>query len=185
MKIIFLDIDGVINSVSYIKRMKLIWEDLGPGQGWDNPKNQIDPLAVARLNRIIELTKAKIVVSSTWRLFFLRRTQDPVDAMARCLKSYGISGHVIGVTPEGFGLGRRRGHEIQAWLDHYGQDVEKFVILDDDSDMEHLMSYLVKTPYPDGLLEKHIPQVLAILGIDPAKSFRAKARLRFNQTKIK
>lgn len=183
MRIIFCDIDGVLNSVSYIRRMEPKWGALGTT--FDDPKNQMDPVAVARFNRIVQLTKAKIVVSSTWRLSFQRRHKNALDALIRCLRSYGIQGEIVGMTPEGFGLGRRRGNEIQAWLDDYGQDVKKFVILDDDSDMEHLMPYLVKTAYPDGLMEKHIPQVLAMLGINPARSFRAKAWLRFDRAKMK
>ena len=50
MKIIFLDIDGVLNN----------YNTLGEGANWE-------PDLVKILNRIIKETKAKIVLSSTWR----------------------------------------------------------------------------------------------------------------------
>ena len=43
-------------------------------------------------------------------------------------------------------LGTDRGIEIQQWLDdNKDLDIEKFVILDDDMDMEHLLRHLVHT----------------------------------------
>ena len=43
-------------------------------------------------------------------------------------------------------VGAIRGNEIQQWLDiHKEYDVEDFIILDDDSDMEHLIDHLIQT----------------------------------------
>jgi hypothetical protein len=43
-----------------------------------------------------------------------------------------------------------RGEEIQAWLTE-NPDVTQFVILDDDSDMAHLIDHLVQTDHKVGL----------------------------------
>jgi len=61
MKLIFLDFDGVLNSNKYfksLKRKKIPHEKI---------LNSLSPEMVERLNKIIEATNAKIVISSTWR----------------------------------------------------------------------------------------------------------------------
>lgn len=120
MKIIFLDIDGVLNN-------------------YDTPGELIcwDPELVKILNRIIKETDAKIVLSSTWRQIDYR-----CDAIKNDMKI-----NYIGKTPK---LWKKRGVEIQTWLDE-NPGVEKFVILDDDSDMVHLMSHLLQTDGEFGL----------------------------------
>ena len=47
-------------------------------------------------------------------------------------------------------FGKKRGIEIQTWLDE-NPGVEKFIILDDDSDMVHLMPHLLQTDGEFGL----------------------------------
>ena len=56
MNIIFLDVDGVLNSKKYKKEI---------GSKFDDPQYQIDPNAVAKLQQIVAMTNAKIVISST------------------------------------------------------------------------------------------------------------------------
>ena len=57
MKIIFLDIDGVLNSIGWVERTK--------GTAYED--KEIDPSKVRLLKQIIDKTDAKIVLSSTWR----------------------------------------------------------------------------------------------------------------------
>lgn len=159
MKIIFLDIDGVLNSGKYIK-------SVGP-ELWDNPVNQMDPLAVARLNKITDATGAKIVVSSTWRVAFISHPT-PVPALQECMKSYGITGDVIDMTPDKPNSTRnRRGKEIQLWINEHFNDIEKFVIIDDDSDMGRIRTHQVLTKFEDGLQDFHVDRIIEILGRVP------------------
>jgi hypothetical protein len=44
-----------------------------------------------------------------------------------------------------------------------GIDIESFVILDDDNDMDHLMDYLVQTKMTDGLQAHHVETAIQIL----------------------
>jgi hypothetical protein len=111
------------------------------------------------LNRITEETGAKIVVSSVWR----------TDGLMKCrenLHSWGVVAPVIGVTPrlyEGYNQ-LPRGLEISKWLEEYDrEEVESFVILDDDHDMEHLLPFLVHTPFETGLTEEHADLAIKIL----------------------
>lgn len=61
MKIIFLDIDGVLNSESY-------FGTVGYLSSSDIYYKQIDLCAVQLLKKIIDKTKAGIVLSSCWRI---------------------------------------------------------------------------------------------------------------------
>ena len=148
MKVVFLDFDGVLNSGEFAASPRN-----------DNPGGLLglDWKAIARLNRLILLTGAKVVVSSTWRL------DDDVPGLRALLGEAGFDGEVIGMTPS---LNGPRGLEIQAWLDSaplFGVDVEQFVIVDDDSDMEHLGDRLVKTTFQDGLQDEHVEKAAALL----------------------
>lgn len=157
-KIIFLDVDGVLNSGAYIKR---------PDVDFDDPKYQMDPMAVARLNRITDATGAVIVVSSTWRLAFIR-SANALAQLQSCFRAYGVTGTIIGMTPDKQSIRNRRGKEIQAWLDgnrmcSHPIQVDRYVIIDDDSDMGRLLPKMVKTLFEDGLQDTHVTQIIDIL----------------------
>ena len=163
MKVIFLDIDGVLNSEESMR-------ELGMGNFWsDNPH----PMHIRWLNKIIEETGAVVVISSTWR-HGMSSTN-----MWRLLHLLGFRGTVIDNTPR---LNSAfRGTEIKAWLNihidkfiKYGnsdslashnckEQVESFVILDDDSDMLDLTSHLVLVDSLKGLTEEDANKAIEIL----------------------
>jgi hypothetical protein len=121
MKIIFLDIDGVLNN----------YDTLGEGLGcWE-------PSLVKILKKIIKETDAEIVLSSTWRR---------IERYRNIIKN-DMKINFIDKTPT---MWEKRGIEIQSWLND-NPGVEKFIILDDDSDMVHLMSHLLQTDGEFGL----------------------------------
>jgi hypothetical protein len=120
MKVIFLDIDGVLN-VMHPDR--------------DEYGRCFHPHFEDNLKRIIKETGAKIVISSTWRASGLMVMQE------MWIKRQ-LAGEVIDITCHL--KSRRRGQEIQVWLD--SNEVESYVILDDDTDMElHQMKCFVRT----------------------------------------
>ena len=142
MKIIFLDIDGVLNYHDCWARR----ENVGRGTSvWDNE-------CIAQLNRIIKETSAKIVVSSTWRIH--------EESYKQVTDKMGIEGEFLGKTSHT--LWRKmdncqRGDEIGEWLkDHQDLNIEKFVILDDDSDMSYLIDHLVQTEFMGKGLTKEL-----------------------------
>ena len=55
MKVIFLDIDGVLNSRAYDRK-----------RNW-NEQSDIDETRLTLVKEIVDATEAKIVLSSTWR----------------------------------------------------------------------------------------------------------------------
>ena len=141
MKIIFLDIDGVLNSTgSYLYYMR-------------NEKNETEslcPIAVSNLNYIMEKTSTDvfIVISSCWRHFY------NIELLRKIFKKQGFlfEEHIIDYTPTNMDRNDVRGEEIQRWLDGH-KDVEKYAIIDDTDDMlESQMKNFFKTNPQDGLV---------------------------------
>lgn len=160
MNVIFLDIDGVLNSTNWMVDCH------NNGTSFNFPENQMDPSAISRLNRITDVTKAKLVISSTWRLSFYK-SSNALELLQRCMKGYGITGEVIDFTPYAWDLdfppkyGEQRGSEIQAWLEV--NLVDKFVILDDSCDMGKLLPNLVRTNLEMGLTDLEVERIIEIL----------------------
>jgi hypothetical protein len=134
MKLIFLDIDGVLNHEQfYVRRHEADFKGYGK-----HPISEFDFNSVKVLNYIIEETGAKVVVSSTWRL------GKTVEQLQSILDSVGFKGEVIAKTPNLRNEGDYvfRGNEILKWIkdnkELIAQDYheyENYVIFDDDSDM--------------------------------------------------
>lgn len=131
MKIIFLDIDGVLNHEDfYRERFEKRYDD----GAIEHPYSEIDPKTVQRLNKIIEETGANIVISSTWR-------HSGLEYCKKVLEYHGFKGNIIDITPMcrcGLCV---RGNEINKWI-HDNNDItgghlkfKDYVILDDDNDM--------------------------------------------------
>ena len=163
IKVIFLDFDGVITTLK---------------SGWS-----IDPEKIKLLNKIIEATDAKIVVSSSWRRGTLEGTIEELSGGVDCngnSKAFPFCDKIIGITARIGGFryndeinedGRKpmvdipRGVEIQDWLDNTDYDVESYVILDDDSDMLYWQKdNFVKTNTYLGLDDIGVDKAIDILG---------------------
>lgn len=129
MKVIFLDFDGVIVTNRSANAFTS------------------DPACIQELQRIIDTTQAGIVVSSTWRL-------NDSENMSKQIAEFGLTNfRFLGNTPHLWQPNGSlvRGHEIQAWLDQNKTAVDRFAIIDDDADMVHLMPFLFKTNFVNGL----------------------------------
>lgn len=120
MKVIFLDFDGVLNVIP---------------QDHDQYGGIFHQNLVENLGRIIEVTSAKLIISSSWRHMGL--------AMLRMMWEHrGYPGEIIGITPdlwrrvkdEEYHESLQRGDEIQVVLNLH-PEIENYVILDDDQDM--------------------------------------------------
>lgn len=189
MKVIFLDIDGVI---------------CVPTREHDQYGQLFHQPFVDNLKWIIDETGAKIVISSTWRMSGL-------SVMKEMWEKRGLPGEVIDVTPiinlapvryndeegklsaEDKTYTVPRGGEIEWWLDLHGKFqrinwskeeqkkymntsiVKNYVILDDDSDMLYgQKEHFVKTAgrneedaiYKTGLTRKAAEEAIEILKKD-------------------
>lgn len=130
MKVIFLDIDGVLNVYP---------------QGHDKHGAIFHSHFVDNLKRIIDETGAKIVISSTWRMAGL-------PGMIEMWEDRNLPGEVIGITPNFMwktGSTLQRGKEIDAWIEEWevnNSKLKSYVIIDDDSDMEpHQLNNFILT----------------------------------------
>ena len=114
MKIIFLDFDGVMNTAYYghvlTKEGKL-------------GGVVFDPNCIRNLKFIVDRTGADIVVTSSWK--DLMTYQDFLDMW----KLRNLPGFITDVTPSPFGK-RKRGDQIDAWLEECKEDC-LYVIIDD------------------------------------------------------
>jgi predicted mannosyl-3-phosphoglycerate phosphatase (HAD superfamily) len=131
MKVIFLDVDGVL--IPY---------------GWGDVK-KFKPSCVDVLKEMLFVTDAKLVISSSWRLGEMER-------LMRLLDEAGIASRVIGTTTTDVlrknktfrmpsdifapheqqvlhmdSVSRSRTLEIQDWLDNH-PDVHHYIVLDDE-----------------------------------------------------
>lgn len=175
-KVLFLDFDGVLNSNDwYVRRQNIYDMDAVENQ---YPYYEFDPDAVNRLNTIITLTGAKVVVSSSWRH---GRT---IKELQDILNFVGFIGEIIDVTPHfgGYnGYTIPRGCEIEYWLESKGFQrinwskeeqqkyidkcsVKNYIILDDDSDMLYTQKeHFVHTGWKYGLDDEKMHKSIEIL----------------------
>ena len=87
MKVIFLDFDGVLNSSGY---SATLFEAGRPTKD-EYGQELFDPETVNLLNRIVDETEAKIVISSSWRYL-------GITALRDMWQERGLHGHIIGMT---------------------------------------------------------------------------------------
>lgn len=150
MKVIFLDFDGVMDTAyydNYLNYMGLPEKDKY-GVVFDSD-------CIANLRRIIDETGADIIVSSTWKDFM---TYKEILEMWEYRK---LPGFVTDTTPT---CSRKRGDEIDSWLEECNTECE-YVIIDDMDETqfnEHQYDRLfVVNPY-DGLNEQTAEKVIQL-----------------------
>lgn len=157
MKVLFLDIDGVLNSGAWFKLRSPTPRDASEIEYW---RTHIDPVAVGRMNRVAQATECTFVLSSTWRILH------SLEEMNEILRSVGAVFQVTDETPDGakeeiydkFGS-HERGAEIYDWLQEHPK-VTNYVIVDDDSDMGILAPRLVQTDFDTGLQDSHVLEII-------------------------
>ena len=143
LKVLFLDIDGVLNSRRTATAFGNFPHNCDPHQ-----MKLFDRPALSLIQKLCEKTDSSVVLSSTWR-------NDPR------WREYGRQLRIplIDRTPSQSGP---RGREIQTWIDINGP--KRYAIVDDDSDMlEHQKPFFVQTDPQDGLLLRHYDRLLELL----------------------
>lgn len=151
-KIIFLDIDGVLNNDEHLKKFSRS----------KNPMDHIMPEKVKLLNSIIKDTSAKIVLSTGWRVVL------GAAETADVLLNSGLEGSIVGSTPD---LPRRfsevipRWKEIQTWINQNKNKIANFVILDDleFASNDKLSKNFILTDSKNGLTEADVTKAILIL----------------------
>ena len=133
-RVIFLDIDGVLNTKWWYTQMDR-----------NTPKDKygyaFDPNAVANLKKILDETGADIVISSSWKCMGLSQLEEMWEER-------NLPGKIVGITPnsvsdelllnadiDNIELFHIRGTEIREWLRKNSKRVSHYVILDDMDNM--------------------------------------------------
>ena len=155
MKVIFLDIDGVLNTPSSESRC-------GEYIGIDDEK-------VEKLKKIVKKTKAEIVLISTWKKYWrkeekLKPLQDySATYLDEKLAKQGLKA-IDKTKDKADGRYLSRGESILEYV--YRNNVEKYIILDDcqfDYDGCDLSDKLIKTNQTEGLTDISVYKACEIL----------------------
>ncbi len=163
MKVLFLDIDGVLNTKWWYTQM-----------GKNTPKDKygyaFDPKAIANLKRIVEETGASIVISSSWKCMGLSQIEEMWDIR-------NLPGKIVGITPnsvsdelllnadiDSIELFHIRGEEIKEWLKMHEKHVRNYAIIDDmDNMLPEQQSHFVQTNPEVGITEEDAQKTIEIL----------------------
>lgn len=161
--LIFMDVDGVINSMSFYDTVKSITE------------NPLDPEAIKRVKRLIELSEqggntVHVILTSSWRYGWNRdpKLRDVGGKIVDTgLAMYGIKLY----DKTGVSETRDRPGEVLEYLRKYPYRVDGFVILDDANffwEKYRLSEWWIKTdPKVDGFRESMIEPALSMLRNPP------------------
>lgn len=159
-KVLFLDIDGVLNCTYPTPSDEHEWVDL------DEWRYGFNPQLVARLRYVIANTGCKIVVSSSWRYHTNYAPYQPErnwrDVLAEKLGKTSDELYA-GSTPTDF-KGGRRGIEINKWLEEH--PVDSFCVVDDETvDITPFVDKrrVVKTDMKDGLTRQAANRIIEVL----------------------
>lgn len=155
MKLIFLDIDGVLNNTQNIKKYRLFFRG--------KRRLLVDVKPVFYLKKLLneiekEKLNVKIVISSSWRLGTI-----PADWKKLFLHYFNNAEIVKGRTPY---LYKDRGIEILELLEiakEKGDMIDDYIVLDDD--IEDIINYInnekvMKIDRRYGLTSKNIKEIL-------------------------
>jgi hypothetical protein len=192
-KIIFLDIDGVLNHEVWYKRRFNEVDNESILEKY--PYYDFDPLSIGLINKIIELTDAKVVISSTWRI------GKSIEELIELFNSVGFKGDIIDSTPSFYATGFDsnhdrtsysipRGCEIDWWLKNKGKFqrinwseeiqnevlekslVKNYIILDDDSDMLYNQrEHFINIDSNKGITELDVSKSIKILNTPVQKLY--------------
>ena len=172
-KIIFLDVDGVINHNVWFN-----WAHQHPEFLKEGGHRNIDPSSVSKIIEICDKTGASIVMSSSWRLWSLGGTFKNLNGI-RDLRP--ILDRMVGITPRT--EERFRGEEIKYFLNACrkgnfytanGNELSdgrfeisqfpRYVILDDDSDMlDEQLPFFIHINDEVGITEEDVNKAVKIL----------------------
>ena len=155
MNIIFLDIDGVLNSAEFAERH---YKETGKGLFL---YDFLDPFAVDSMKKFLDKhPDIRLVISSSWRYGDVHKTID----FFRGNGMSPLADYVIGDTPRSYS--GERGKEIQWFLEHIDTDVIGDLILDNGIKVDRYV--IVDDDYFDMLdfqKENHLVNIDSLHGI--------------------
>jgi len=167
MSTLFLDFDGVLNSVEWFERI-CVADPHGPVRDMGGLLRKFDPRAIMYLNQIVEETGCDVVLSTTWRGGG-NRTLHVLD-----LAGFEHGGRIVGATPvhevdRGKQLNdpecdSQRGDEILEYMKQNWDKDYRYCVLDDEDDMRGVGAWHVWVDGKYGLQRKHVDEAVELLG---------------------
>ena len=150
MKVIFLDIDGVVNC--YDTKERAPSKVIG-----------VEQRLITHIKEIVDATGAKLVLSSTWRKDWAFDLLDGIDWRYLRDEFAKQDLHFMDYTPS-----RRdshRGEEIKEWLESTGYEVDSYVVIDDDifDILDLHEGHVVQTSYETGIKPGAVKMAIEIL----------------------
>lgn len=149
MKVIFLDFDGVLNSDTYYEE-----------HNWSAPF--IDESRLVLLKRIVDATDAKIVLSTSWKMYW---EKDPALCKSEgkyineVFAKYGM--YIYDKTIDIDYDAECRVDEINDWFDQ--NQVDKYVAID-DMNLKLPVEHFVRTKaHILGIDEENVQRVISLL----------------------
>ena len=168
-RLLFVDIDGVLNSMAFMRARRLAKRDDLSERERRCFENPCEP-HLSALNEIERLVPGlELIVSSTWR------SEMTYTGWSRFFATLGIEAPVTGKTPI---LQTERGGEIAAYLiEEYAHELKRtfdgksvdpiagFAVIDDDFDpaFEWIAEHWVLIPNEDGLTGSSVKGVVETL----------------------
>lgn len=125
MNYIFLDVDGVLNTIKGINLVVYNFEKITKKRFPLNVQwGKINDSCLKNLQKLVFLTNSKIILSSTWRL-----EQSGIDILNNYFKKYNLE--IYSITDN---VNMNRGLEISTWLqnNNFNYDKDNFIIIDDN-----------------------------------------------------
>lgn len=168
-KIVFLGIDGVLNSEKWFD--KCFNSD-------DICNSDVDPDAINKLIKFLDVINVKIVLSGSWKNLNVQSTISKFSTSRHKLLNKLIP-YIIGITPR-FYKHRKRGNEISYWMNMLSIDYDalvkhgcllenveisknyRYVIVDDGSDILRGQNF-IQTDFQTGLTDKNVNEMKAFL----------------------
>lgn len=158
MKLLFLDIDGVLNSTgSTLARTSTRWvpksaeaaaaleqlKSIVPDFGYCVGQSLMtaEPTAIELMNRLVQKSGAEVVLSSSHRMYFAGErygttfkfnSPEHLNALNLYIAALGLTFKLRGITEQ---LYVRRGVEIHRYLEQFDEEIQH-VVIDDGTDFE-------------------------------------------------
>lgn len=145
MKVIFLDIDGVLNTQN----------DVHEGV-------HLNPIFIKRINNLVEFGRKSgpvtVCISSAWRVLY------DLDEIIKMLRVTGLRAIVNwDKTPIINDPERCRGDEIGLWLKANERKIKGYVIIDDSNDfLDYQKSFHIHTKSTEGFTEAKLEEAITI-----------------------
>jgi hypothetical protein len=160
MKVVFLDLDGVLVTEHYLlqlEKKRESWRD-------KNGHAYFCPRCLHNFEQLIQSIGAKVVLSSTWR-FILADTV----GVHEFFKSRRVKFEIFDVTPTLLFSSKKmseqptRGEEIQAWLNAHPEVTQYCIIDDDPRILPAQQPYWVRTSFRYGFTQAKLEKALKML----------------------